>query len=52
MTNISQTFVEEASIIIPPSFTGKNYPFWKIRIKIFLEPVDKGVWDAVVNGTF
>jgi len=52
MSNTSQTFAEGASINRPPLFAGENYPFWKIRMKIFLESVDKGVWDAVVNGPF
>ena len=52
MANISQTFFEGASINRPPLFSGDNYPFWKIRMKIFLESVDKGVWDAIVNGPF
>ena len=52
MSNTSQTFAEGASINRPPLFAGENYPFWKIRIKIFLESVNKGVWDVVVNGPF
>ena len=52
MANNSQTFSEGASINRPPLFTGDNYPFWKIRMKIFLESIDKGVWDAVINGPF
>lgn len=50
MANISQTFVEGAYINIPSLFIGENYPFWKIKMKIFLELVDKGVWKVVVNG--
>ena len=52
MSNTSETFAEGASINKPPLFAGENYPFWKIRMKIFLESGDKGVWDAVVNGPF
>jgi len=52
MSNTSQTFAEGAFINKPPLFAGENYPFWKIRMKICLESVDKGVWDAVVNGPF
>jgi len=26
-----------------------NYPFWKFRIKIFVESINKGIWHAVVN---
>jgi len=52
MSNTFQTFAEGASINRPPLFVGENYPFWKIRMKIFLESVDKGVWDVVVNRPF
>jgi len=52
MSNTSQTFAEGASINMPPLFDGENYPFWEIRMKSFLELVDKGVWDVVVNGPF
>jgi len=52
MSNTSQTFAEWASINRQPLFASKNCHFWKIRMKIFLESVDKGVWDVVVNGHF
>jgi len=52
MVRQNQTFVEGASISIPPLFTGENYPFWKVMMKIFLEFVDIGIWDAVLNGPF
>jgi len=24
-----------------------NYQFWKVRMKIFVESLDKGIWDAL-----
>jgi len=42
-------FAEGASIHRPPMFCGINYQFWKIRIQIFIESIDKGIWDATVN---
>jgi len=36
-------FVEGASIHRPPMFSGINYKFWKIRIKIFIESIDQGI---------
>jgi len=42
-------FVECASIHTPLMFCGLNYPFWKIRMLIFMESIDKGIWDAIVN---
>ena len=50
MVGQNQTFAEGASINRPPLFTGENYPFWKVRMQIFLESVDRRIWDAVVNG--
>jgi len=52
MVGQNQTFAEGASINRPPLFTGKNDPFWKVRMHIFLESVDRGIWDAVLNGSF
>ena len=52
MVGQNQTFAEGASINRPPLFTGENYPFWKVRMQIFLESIDRGIWDAVLNGPF
>jgi len=41
-----------ASINRPSLFSGINYQFWKIRMKIFIESLDRGIWDAIVNGPF
>jgi len=35
-------FAEGASIHRPPTFCGLNYQFWKIRLQIFIESIDKG----------
>jgi len=45
-------FAEGASINMPSLFSGVNYPFWKIRMKIFIESLNRGVWDVIVNGPF
>jgi len=45
-------FVEDASIHRPPMFSGINYQFWKIRIKIFIESINQGIWDAIINGPY
>jgi len=29
-----------------------NYQFWKVKIKIFVECLDKGIWDAIENDPF
>ena len=45
-------FGEGASINRSPLFCGSNYQFWKVRMKIFMESLDKGIWDAIENGPF
>ena len=47
-----QTFVKGGSINWSSLFTKENYPFWEVRMRIFLEWVDRGVWDAIVNGPY
>jgi len=45
-------FAEGASINKPFLLCRVKYPFWKIRMKIFIESLDRVVWDAIVNGPF
>jgi len=45
-------FGERASINRPPLFCCVNYQFWKVRMKIFVESIDKGIWDAIKNDSF
>lgn len=33
-------------------FGGVNYQFWNVKMKIFIESIDWGIWDAGVNGLF
>ena len=33
-----------------PIFTGENYDYQKAFIRIHINPYDKGVWDAIING--
>jgi len=42
-------FTEGASFHRPPMFSGINYQFWKIRMKFFVESIDQGIWDAIIN---
>jgi len=41
MTLQNQTFFEGAAINKPPLFYGENYPFWKVKMEIFLELVGR-----------
>lgn len=52
MVGQNQTFVESVSINQPLLFVGENYHFWKVRMQIFLEYVERGVWDVVISGPF
>ena len=45
-------FGEGASINKSPLFCCLNYRFWKVRTKIFVESLDKGIWDAIENDPF
>ena len=45
-------FGEGASINRPPLFCGLNYQFWKVIMKIFVESIEKGIWDAIENSPF
>jgi len=45
-------FGEGVSINRPPLFCGLNYQFWKVIMKIIVESLDKGIWDAIENGPF
>ena len=45
-------FAEGVSIHRPPMFCGLKYQFWKIRMQIFIESINKGIWDAIVNGPY
>jgi len=33
-------------------FSGINYQFWKLRMQIFIEPINKAIWDATFNGPY
>jgi len=45
-------FEEGASINKPPLLCGLNYMYWEARMKIFVESIDQGIWDAIENGPF
>jgi len=45
-------FAEGASINRPSMFSGVNYQFWKVRMRIFIESIDRGIWNVIVNGPY
>ncbi|XP_068503614.1 uncharacterized protein [Phaseolus vulgaris] len=52
MSGFKVLFAEGSSINRPPMFRGMNYAFWKIRMKFFMESIDFGIWEVVVDGLF
>ena len=38
------------SLIISPLFDGTNYVYWKVRMRYFLQSLDKKVWQAIEIG--
>jgi len=52
MTENKLSFAEGASINRPPMFSGVNYQFWKVRMKNFIESIDRGIWNTIVNGPY
>ena len=38
------------SLIIPPLFDGINYAYYKVRMRAFLQSLNKKVWQAVEIG--
>ena len=45
-------FGEGASKNRRPLFYGLNYQFWKVRMKIFVESINRGIWNSITNGPF
>jgi len=52
MTKNKLAFAEGASINRPPMFYDLKYQFCKVRMRIFIESIDRGVWDVTVNRPF
>ena len=43
---------EGASLNKPPLFCGQNYPIWCIRMKFFIQSLDKKIWNVISNNTY
>ena len=51
MSNLVPYILSEGqSIIRPPFFNGENYPYWKERMRIFIQSIDYAIWKIIVNG--
>ncbi|KAH9792972.1 hypothetical protein KPL71_004365 [Citrus sinensis] len=52
VTQYDSTFREGQSTIRPPYFDGNDYPYWKIRMRIYLQALDYEIWEIVNDGPF
>ena len=43
------SFGEDASLNKPPLFCGENYHFWYIRMKFFVDSLNRKIWDVITN---
>ncbi|KAH9679895.1 hypothetical protein KPL71_026330 [Citrus sinensis] len=51
-THNDYTFREGQSITRPPYFDGNDYPYWKTRMRIYLQALDYEIWEIVNDGPF
>ncbi|KAH9659010.1 hypothetical protein KPL70_023699 [Citrus sinensis] len=45
-------FREGQSTTRPPYFDGNDYPYWKTRMRIYLQALDYEIWEIVNDGHF
>ncbi|KAH9698224.1 hypothetical protein KPL71_023940 [Citrus sinensis] len=43
---------EGQSTIRPPFFDGNDYPYWKTKMRIYLQALDYEIWEIVCDGPF
>ncbi|KAH9752653.1 hypothetical protein KPL71_014780 [Citrus sinensis] len=51
-THNDSTFREGQSTIRPPFFDDNDYPYWKTRMRIYLQALDYEIWEIVCDGPF
>ncbi|KAH9723798.1 hypothetical protein KPL70_007263 [Citrus sinensis] len=51
-THSDSTFREGQSTIRPPFFDSNDYPYWKTRMRIYLQALDYEIWEIVCDGPF
>ena len=44
--------MEDQSTTRPPYFDGNDYPYWKIRMIIYLQALDYEIWKIIIDGPF
>ena len=38
------------SVTRPSILDGKNYAFWKVRVKTYIKSIDERVWRSILTG--
>ncbi|KAH9671203.1 hypothetical protein KPL70_017269 [Citrus sinensis] len=51
-THNDSIFREGQSTIRPPFFDGNDYPYWKTRMRIYLQALDYEIWEIICDGPF
>ncbi|KAH9781613.1 hypothetical protein KPL71_008538 [Citrus sinensis] len=51
-TQNDSTFREGQSTTRPPFFDGNDYPYWKTRMRIYLQALDYEIWEVVCDDPF
>ena len=51
-TQNDSTFRERQSTTRPPYFDRNDYPYWKTKMKIYLQTLDYEIWEIVNDGHF
>ena len=41
--------MEGQSITRPPFFDGNDYPYWKTRMRIYLQALDYEIWEVICD---
>ena len=36
------------SVLRPPMLDGKNYAYWKVRVKAYIKSIDERVWRSIL----
>ena len=51
-TQNDSSFKKGQSTTRPPYFNGNDYPYWKTRMRIYLQALDYDIWEIVSDGLF
>ena len=49
-TQNDSTFREGQSTTRPPFFDRNDYPYWKTKLRIYLQALDYKIWEVVCDG--